>query len=74
MPIIFPGFDLDSKDIHAYRTQDQRRLADAIGCVVPVAKIATGEQSETVEKPRPYLTLPYGSFRKKSRAVVQKKR
>ena len=55
------------KGVHAYRIQDQSRPADAIGCVVPVAKIATGEQSETVEKPRPYLTVPLWE----SRAVVQ---
>ena len=35
------------------------RPADVIGCVVQVAKIDIGEQSKTVEKPHPYLTLPY---------------
>lgn len=31
--------------------QGQRRPADAIGCAVAVAKIATGETSETLKQP-----------------------
>ncbi len=39
--------------------QGQRRPADAVGCAVQVAKIATGEESEALEEPRSILRLFY---------------
>lgn len=39
--------------------QGQRRSADAVGCAVQVAKIATGEESEAVEPPQTTLWWLY---------------
>ena len=39
--------------------QGERRPADAVGCAVQVAKIATGETPEAEGKPRPILWLFY---------------
>lgn len=39
--------------------QGQRRPADAVGCAIQVAKIATGEKPEAEGKPRSILRLFY---------------
>ena len=50
--------------------QGQRHPADAVGCAVQVAKIATDKDSEAMEKPRPIRLFyekaaPYFNIKRK---------